>query len=271
MNAPESTKGTLYLLPVSLSDGPIADVLPPPVLARLRALTSFVVENARTARAMLKAAGHPAPIQSLYIAELNEHTPTLEIPPLLAPLLNGQDVGLMSEAGCPAIADPGAQLVAAAHVHGIPVRPLVGPSSILLALMASGLTGQRFAFLGYLPPRDPQRAEAIQAAERRSATLDETQIFIETPYRNVALLDALLSRCAAGTRLTVATALTSPDEFIRTQSVAAWRTMPPSEREQRLNRRPTVFLLASDRAAVSESKSRPADSPARRRQRRSAD
>ncbi|MCA1979235.1 MAG: SAM-dependent methyltransferase, partial [Thiobacillus sp.] len=160
--------GTLYLIPVPL--GPVAPdtCLPPDTLAVARRVEHFVVERAKTARAHLKAMGHPLPMQQIDMRELNEHTPASDIDALLAPLRAGHDVGLLSEAGCPAVADPGAGLVRAAHAAGIPVVPLVGPSSILLALMASGLSGQRFAFHGYLPAKEPERTRHIQELEKRA-------------------------------------------------------------------------------------------------------
>jgi 16S rRNA (cytidine1402-2'-O)-methyltransferase len=170
--------------------------------------------------------------------ELNEHTPAAQVPALLAPALAGKDLGLLCEAGLPAIADPGALLVAAAHAQGIAVVPMVGPSSILLALMASGLEGQRFRFLGYLPVAAGERRARIAQAERDSAKARETQIFIETPYRNDAVLADLVSTCRATTRLAVAADLTSPREWIRMQSVEAWRANPVT-----IGKRPAIFLL----------------------------
>lgn len=172
------------------------------------------------------------------IVELNEHTPPGEVPRLLAPLREGRPLGLLSEAGCPAIADPGAALVEAAHAAGFRVVPLVGPSAITLALMASGLQGQRFAFCGYLPRDAGERARRIKELEQRSRREQETEIFIETPYRNDALLGALLETCAPTTSLCVAADLTLPTESIRTQAVAAWRRSRAA-----LGKRPAVFLL----------------------------
>ena len=172
------------------------------------------------------------------MAELNEHTPAAQVPALLAPALGGKDLGLLSEAGLPAIADPGALLVAAAHAQGIAVHPMVGPSSILLALMASGLEGQRFRFHGYLPADANERRARITQVERASARDRETQIFIETPYRNDAMLADLLATCRATTRLAVAAELTSQREWILVQSVAAWRAKPLT-----IGKRPAVFLL----------------------------
>jgi len=231
--------GRLFLIPCSLSeDTPPQDVVPAAVMDRIRTLDSFVVENAKSARAFLRACGHPRPLREIAMAELNEHTPNAAISPLLAPLRAGKDVGLLSEAGAPAVADPGAQLVAAAHSEGIRVVPLAGPSSIVLALMASGLEGQRFRFLGYLPPQSAQRRAALVELERQSAANDETQVFIETPYRNDALLGDVVAVLHEGTRLAVAADLTSTREWVRLDRIAEWRSKPTL-----IGKRPAVFLV----------------------------
>lgn len=226
------TRGTLYLIPVPL--GPVApdSCLPPDTLAIARRLEYFVVERAKTARAHLKAMEHPRPIQALQIEELNEHTPAAAILPLLAPLKAGHDVGLLSEAGCPAVADPGAALVMAAHRDNIPVVPLIGPSSILLALMASGLGGQRFAFHGYLPAREPERSQQIRALEITARRDQATQLFIETPYRSGALLEALATTLAPTTFISVAADLSLPGQWIQTRPAKDWRgrTDPAKDR-----------------------------------------
>jgi 16S rRNA (cytidine1402-2'-O)-methyltransferase len=198
-----------------------------------------VVEDARSARRFLAACGHPRPMRDLALEELNEHTQPAAVPALLIPLLEGSDVGLLSEAGLPAVADPGALLVAAAHARGIAVVPLVGPSSIVLALMASGLEGQRFRFHGYLPVEAPARRARISDLEREAARADETQLFIETPYRNDALLADILATCHGATRLAVAADLTAPTERIRMDTIDGWksRSSPP------IGKRPAVFLL----------------------------
>jgi len=225
----------LYAIPTPLGGSP-QDALPAPALARVRELQDFVAENAKSSRAFLGAAGvNPRDVR---IAELNEHTPAGEVPRLLGPLREGRPLGLLSEAGCPAIADPGAALVEAAHAAGFRVVPLVGPSAITLALMASGLEGQRFAFCGYLPREPAERKQRIKQLEQRSRREHETEIFIETPYRNDALVGALLETCAPGTRLCIAADLTLPAESIRTRAVADWRRSRPS-----LGKRPAVFLL----------------------------
>ncbi len=211
----------LYAIPTPLGGAP-ANALPVDALEKVRELRDFVAENAKSARAFLAAVGMPCPLQELRIEVLDKHTPSRSVAALLEPLRKGRALGLVSEAGCPAVADPGAALVEAAHREGFRVVPLIGPSSIVLALMASGLEGQCFAFSGYLP---------------REA--GETQIFIETPYRNAAMLASLLKTCAPATRLCVASDLTLPTETVRVSSVAQWdRTAPDA-----LGRRPSVFLL----------------------------
>ena len=231
--------GRLYLIPTWLSeDTPPAGVVPAEVLARVRTLDRYVVEDAKTARRFLAACGHPKPMREVAMAELNEHTPAAEVDALLAPVLAGSDLGLLSEAGAPAVADPGALLVAAAHARGIVVVPLVGPSSILLALMASGLEGQRFRFVGYLPADSAARRAALLELERQSARHAETQVFIETPYRNDALLADVLASCKPSTRLAVAAELTSPRESIRMDRIQGWRA-----RHEPIGKRPAIFLL----------------------------
>lgn len=231
--------GTLYLIPVPLGPMAPASCLTPQVLETLRPLTHFVVEQAKTARAFLKAAGTDQPLQALQLEELNEHTRPDALERLLAPLRAGHDVGLLSEAGCPAVADPGANLVALAQQEGIRVIPLIGPSSLLLALMASGLNGQRFAFQGYLPARELDRNKALRELETESRKRQMTQLFIETPYRNRAMFDAILQTCNPATRLCVATDLSLPGEQVITRSIVQWKKQTPPE----LERRPTVFLL----------------------------
>ena len=231
--------GRLFLVPAWLSeDIAPAAVVPATVLARIHAIDTFVVENAKSARRFLAECGHPLPMRAIVMAELNEHTPRDAVAALLAPALEGRDLGLLSEAGVPAVADPGARLVAEAHARAITVVPLVGPSSILLALMASGLEGQRFRFVGYLPAETPKRRSAILDLERQSARHAETQVFIETPYRNDALLADLLEACRPATRLAVAAELTGAREWIRMDRIEAWRT-----RRAAIGKRPAIFLL----------------------------
>ena len=230
--------GTLFLIPSVLGDGELGAVIPSAVQQRVRSLEYFVAENAKTARAYLKQIGMAKPLQQLHIASLNEHTPEESVAELAAPLRAGHDLGLLSEAGCPGIADPGAKLALYAHRHGIKVMPLVGPSSILLALMASGLNGQSFVFHGYLPVAPLERQRTLRDLEKQSRRLNQTQIFIETPYRNLKLLQSILDSCAAETLLCIGTEISLASEDIRTLSVAGWRTEPP-----KLERRPSVFLL----------------------------
>lgn len=230
-------------MPLGAESDPNA-VLPKATVEVAVRLRHFVAENARTARRMLVRLPLAVPIQQVNIAEFNEHTPEQSLPGLLAPLLAGDDVGLMSEAGCPAIADPGAALVAAAHSRDIPVMPLVGPSSILLALMASGMNAQAFAFQGYLPVEPAARAARVIELESASARDGSAQAFIETPYRNEALFAALLSSARATTRLTVATDLTLASEAISSRTIAAWKKQPAPV----LAGRPTIFVLQAERA-----------------------
>lgn len=234
--------GTLYLIPVTLGDIAWTEFLPQRTHDIACALSHFAVENAKTARAELKRMAHPRPLRELVIEQLPEKPDSKQIEQLLAPLLAGHDLGLMSEAGCPGVADPGALLVKRAHQLGIRVVPLVGPSSILLALMASGLNGQQFAFQGYLPARDPERSARIGELEKESQHLGQTQIFIETPYRNEALFASLLKNCMPATRLCVASNLTLADEQIATRRIAEWRTATPPS----LHHRPTVFLFLAN-------------------------
>jgi 16S rRNA (cytidine1402-2'-O)-methyltransferase len=225
----------LYAIPTPLGSTP-AESLPAPALERIRSLKDFVAENAKSARAFLSAAG--AKPRDVSIAELSEHTAAADVPQLLQPLRDGRPMGLVSEAGCPAVADPGALLVEAAHGEGFRVVPLVGPSSIILALMASGLQGQRFAFCGYLPRDGAERIQRIRDLEARSRKEGETQIFIETPYRNDAMVASLLEACSLSTRVCMAADLTLASETVATKTVADWRRARPT-----LGKRPAVFLL----------------------------
>ena len=233
------TTGILYLIPCTLGDTPAEQVLPQHAIALARKLRHFVVEQPKTARQFLSALKPEQPIQSLHFASLNEHTDPKELSDLLAPLLAGHDLGVISEAGCPGIADPGADLVMLAHRNGIRVVPLVGPSSILLALMASGLNGQCFAFHGYLPIAEIERNRAIASLEAESAKRKQTQMFIETPYRNEKLFSAILAHCRPRTLLCVATDITLPGEQIQTRSIELWKSQPIPQ----LNKRPSMFLL----------------------------
>lgn len=235
--------GKLYLLPCAISDRPAAETLPESTLARARAITHFLAEAAKTARATLKSMGHPKPIAELDIIEIGHQPDPAAFDRWLAPALAGEDIAIVSESGCPGVADPGAQIVARAHALGIRVVPLTGPSSILLALMASGLDGQHFRFCGYLPKHEAERRAAVLAAENASRA-GETQIFIETPYRNEALLETLIDALSPGTLLTAAADITGESESIRTLSVGDWRQLSPEERT--LPRLPTIFAFLAE-------------------------
>jgi 16S rRNA (cytidine1402-2'-O)-methyltransferase len=242
------SKGTLYLVPATLGDLKTAQdsslleaSLPPAVRTRINALTAYAVEDAKTARAFLKAVGTALPLQSIDIVEIG-HTPdAAQLAPLMDKLAQGVDVGVLSEAGCPGIADPGSQLARLAHAAGVRVIPLVGPSSLLLALMASGLEGQRFAFHGYLPVKSPAREEAIRELETRSKRQRETEMVIETPYRNSALHQALIAQLKPDTWLCVAVDLTLPTERVITRRVAAWKQAPATDLAP--DKHPAVFLF----------------------------
>lgn len=233
------TLGTLYLLPVALGDTPWHFVMPAATREIACRLQQFIAENAKSARASLKWLAHPMPLRELHIAQIPERLDPTTIDGLVAPLLAGHDVGLLSEAGCPAVADPGALIVRRAHEIGVTVKPLVGPSSLLLGLMASGLDGQCFAFHGYLPNREPERTRTIGQLEKESLAKRQTQLFIETPYRNQALFDALLGACRPATRLCIACDLTTETEYIRTKTITEWRR----QEKPVLEKRPALFLL----------------------------
>jgi 16S rRNA (cytidine1402-2'-O)-methyltransferase len=240
-----SARPALYLVTSTICEEALPEaVLPAAAIASIREIRDFVVENARSARRFLSSCAHPGPIASLGMQVLDEHTKARDITALLAPLREGRPLGLLSEAGAPAVADPGALLVRAAHAEGLAVIPLVGPSSILLALMASGLEGQRFRFAGYLPVAGAERLAALRELEARSAAERETQIFIETPYRNDALFADVLRTCADSTRLAVAADLTGANETIRMASIAGWKRAPRAP-----GRRPTIFLLLAEKVS----------------------
>lgn len=230
-------KGSLYLIPSPLGENEPREVLPEPVLGRARSLKTFVVEEVRTARRYLSKAGLKGHIDELKFFTLNEHTSPEEVEELIK-IFDEGDAGLITEAGLPAVADPGAQLVALCHRHGIKVVPLVGPSSLMLALMASGLDGQSFAFCGYLPAKTEERRKAIRIVEKRSSELHQTQIFIETPYRNDSLMKDLVEACHPTTRICIAADITLPSETIMTKSASLWRKSLPV-----IGKRPCVFLI----------------------------
>jgi 16S rRNA (cytidine1402-2'-O)-methyltransferase len=231
--------GALHLLPVGLGPASPAATHPAELLGCFDALDYFIAERAKSARAELKRLGYSHPIQAAEIHELPERLDAASIDALLAPIVSGRAGGLLSEAGCPAVADPGALIVRRAHELQIRVIPHVGPSSLLLALMASGLNGQSFAFHGYLPQKPEERAQAIRHLEHESAKQKRTQLFIETPYRNSAMFASLLDCCAPSTLICVARSLTSPNEWVLTRNIAAWKKHGLPD----LDRQPTVFLL----------------------------
>lgn len=237
-----SMPGTLHLIPVGLGDAPPEAWLPAGVQEQARQLTLYIAENAKTARAFLKQIGTPHPLQSITIHTLDARTRPEDIRQWLTAAQQGQDIGLVSEAGCPAVADPGALVAAQAHRMGIPVRPWTGPSSLLLALMASGLDGQRFAFHGYAPVDPGERAKRLKQWEAESRKQRQTQLFIETPYRNDAMLKALVQTLHGGTRLCIARSLTTGDEWIRTCTVEQWKSLPAPD----LNKKPTIFLFLAE-------------------------
>lgn len=230
---------TLYLIPTPLGT-PDTPCLLPHEQAQIIHITDFVVEAEKTARSHLKHMGVSTPIRALNLQTLNEHTPAADIVALLQPLREGRDLGLLSEAGCPAIADPGADLVALAHAEQFDVKPLVGASSIVLALMASGANGQCFAFKGYIPADKDGRASSLKALETRSRQANETQLFIETPYRNDALLADAIAALHPDTRLCVACDLTLPTQLIVSQRIREWRKM---QTLPVLKKRPALFVL----------------------------
>ena len=234
----ENNKGRLYLIPSPLGDNDPAEVIPAPVLDSLKGFRTFVVEEVRTARRYLSKAGLKGQIGELQFFELNEHTDPATVEGYLKLFDGGNDVALISEAGLPAVADPGAQLVALAHGHGIEVVPAVGPSSLMLALMASGLNGQSFVFCGYIPAKTDERRSRLKTLEKVSAQLRQTQILIETPYRNDSLFADILSVCGAGTKVCVAANITMPDAYIRTKKVSEWK-----KEGLVIGKRPCVFLI----------------------------
>lgn len=236
----ENNKGTLYLIPSPLGENDPSEVIPAPVLESLKGFRTFVVEEVRTARRYLSRAGLKGQIGELSFHELNEHTDAATVESYLKLFDDGNDVALISEAGLPAVADPGAQLVALAHRHGIKVVPAVGPSSLMLALMASGLNGQSFAFCGYIPAKTDERRSRLKTLEKVSAQLRQTQILIETPYRNDSLFADILSVCGGSTKVCVAANITMPDAYIMTKRVSEWK-----KEGLVIGKRPCVFLLLS--------------------------
>jgi len=229
---------SLYLIPTTLGESGTTHVIPSDVSAMVKSLKYFIVENIRTARRYLRKLDPQLNIDELQFFELNQHTDGGIIETYLNPISQGFDMGIISEAGCPGIADPGAEVVRYAHIHHIRVIPMVGPSSILLSLMASGMNGQNFAFIGYIPVKPADRIKAIKDIERKSGIENQTQIFIEAPYRNNPLLNDLIKSMNDQTRLCVACDLTLETEYIKSQTVAQWRKEIPD-----LNKRPAIFLV----------------------------
>ena len=234
-------KATLYLIPSTLGAEEADLYLPPAVVQRLHSLDLFFAENIRTARRFLKSTGFTGDISSLTFLEMSEHTTVREAEELLHVLMERGEAGLLSEAGLPGVADPGNILVSLCHRHGVRVVPLPGPSSIFLALMASGLNGQHFTFLGYLPKERSARIRAIREMEHRVQRTGASQIFMETPYRNDHLLEDLLKSCSEETLLCVAASLTTAREFVLTQSIGAWR-----KSGYRPGKQPVMFIIGKE-------------------------
>ncbi|NLC37468.1 MAG: SAM-dependent methyltransferase [Alcaligenaceae bacterium] len=235
--------GTVHLIPVGLGDAPPSSWLPEDVRLLAARLDTYIAENAKTARAFLKLIGTARPLQEITIHTLSKDVDARQIRQWLEPLRQGGEIGLVSEAGCPAVADPGARVAAMAHSLGLRVAPWVGPSSLLLGLMASGLDGQRFTFHGYAPVRPDERARTLKAWEAASRQHSQTQLFIETPYRNDAMFQSLLQTLKGDTQLCVARSLTTTDEWIRTHSIAEWKQKPAPD----LAKKPALFLFLAAR------------------------
>ncbi|MFD1257126.1 SAM-dependent methyltransferase [Mucilaginibacter terrae] len=231
--------GTLYLIPVPLAEDAAVQSFTPYLTHTINQISEYIVESEKTARKFLKQAGLTIPQNQLIIHDYGKHNRNVaDIREFFTGLLAGKDAGLMSEAGCPGVADPGADIVAEAHRRGIKVVPLVGPSSILLALMASGFNGQSFTFHGYLPIDKMERSKRIKELEAQAERVNQTQLFIETPFRNDSLLAEVLKSCKATTRLCIACNLTAADELVQTKTIAEWKKQVPD-----LHKKPTIFLL----------------------------
>ncbi len=228
----------VYLIPTTLGDCSVEDVIPSFVVDIINSTDHYIVENIKTARRYLIKAGIKAKIDDLTFYELNKHSQPENYNSYLNAIKDGKNVGIISEAGTPGVADPGADIVSIAHYKNIPVVPLVGPSSILLSVMASGLNGQSFAFVGYLPIQKNERIKRIKELERRSQIENQTQLFIETPYRNGHLIDDLLSSCSSETKLCIAADITLETEFIKTKSIREWKMDKPN-----IHKRPSIFLI----------------------------
>lgn len=235
-------KGKLYLIPNTLGESPVDQVIPRGVTRVVSTLDHFIVENVRTARRYIRKLDAEKAIDPLSFYTLNKHTSKREMEEMAVPLTKGTDMGLMSEAGVPGIADPGEEIVKLVQQQGIRVIPLTGPSSVLLALMGSGLNGESFAFNGYLPIKSGERIKKLRSLEKKSRYEGQTQIFMETPYRNDKLLSDILSHCTANTFLCIASDITGAQEMIRTQSIREWKKNPPG-----LHKKPTIFILSATR------------------------
>ncbi len=231
-------KGSLYLVPTVLGDTPPSEVIPASVFGVLNRLKHYIAEDIRTARRFLKKAGSSVPIDDIQFMELNKYTNENELAGFLQYAKAGFDTGLLSEAGVPCVADPGSRITALAHKSGIRVIPLTGPSSIILALMASGLNGQNFTFHGYLPVRSGERNKILKKLEQESALKSQAQVFMETPYRNMQIMDAIISVCKPSTLLCIASDLTLESEFISTRSVSQWGKKRPD-----IHKRPAIFII----------------------------
>ena len=231
-------KGILYLIPSTLGDASFDKLFPAYNFHVIKKINDFIVEDMRTARRFLKKIDRDIHIDSMHFQILNEHTDAGQVFHYLDPIVEGKDIGLLSEAGTPCIADPGAMIVSMAHRKNIQVIPLTGPNSILLALMASGFNGQNFVFHGYLPIRKKERNSKLREIEKKSFQLNQTQIFIEAPYRNMQLLETILQACDDNTLLCLACDVTLPGEFIKSMTIKEWKVQIPD-----IHKRPTVFLL----------------------------
>jgi 16S rRNA (cytidine1402-2'-O)-methyltransferase len=230
--------GKLYLIPTTMGECDPMDVLPQTVKRTIDFIDYYIVENEKTARKSIKGINPEKKQADLVLFALNKHTETKEHLDFIKPLLEGKNVGLMSEAGCPGVADPGAVIVKLAHERGIQVIPLVGPSSILLAMMASGMNGQSFTFHGYLPIEKDEKRASFKSLERTSFEKNQSQIFIETPYRNNKLLEDLIQTLHPETHLCIATDITLPTEYIKTKKISAWKKETID-----LHKRPTIFII----------------------------
>ena len=231
-------KGKLYLIPITLGESNIESVIPKNVIQKTITLRHFIVENVRTTRRYLRLLDKNFPIDETAFFELNKHTTAQQIETYLKPLLTGFNMGVISEAGVPGVADPGAAVVELAHKNNIQVIPFVGPSSILMAIMASGLNGQNFAFNGYLPVKSNERIKQIKYFEKKSVHDQQSQLFIETPYRNNAMVDDILAGCLSNTKLCIACDITLKSEFIKTDTIQNWKKHKPD-----INKRPSIFII----------------------------